>query len=461
MKVKLFNSVWQLPPMVKFAFLALCGFALQCWAYYPGFMSPDTIDQYRQALAHSYSDWHPPIMAGFWSLFTPFFKGGAPMFLLQLLALWTSFFILLLLYYERFRRYMYLLAILFFAPFVFNFAGNIWKDVQMAFSWLLAVAIMIKALMDKRTPSLAESALCFVLLCYGCWVRANALTGLIPLVGMWVIYIKKDKTQSEKTWRLCLKTMGYTAVVVILQMCITRFILKPERTFPESKLFLHDISGIYKASGKLYFPGFVLQHPGFDSLYIKEKFNYATFDNIWWNSDGKNIVPPIQEKEIKILRESWLKAIKENPFIYVKNRWRGFLNFLRFTDSGSDIWVMYPYIHPNELGFEFKERRITRFITDLINKQKNMFYMKPWFWLLLNIIVIVVAHKGTFAKTKLSALFLGYSSVLYLLPQFFIFQTDTDFRYLYWNCIAVGLAFILLFSERLQSRLLKQAAPGT
>ena len=41
-----------------------------------------------------------------------------------------------------------------------------------------------------------------------------------------------------------------------------------------------------------------------------------------------------------------------------------------------------------------------------------------------------------------------FSSLLYMLPCFFIFQTDTDFRYFYWNCIACSLAICLLVADR-------------
>jgi hypothetical protein len=49
-------SLWQT--------VLLCLTAIITWRiYYPGIMSPDSIDQYEQALTGNFVDWHPPLMA--------------------------------------------------------------------------------------------------------------------------------------------------------------------------------------------------------------------------------------------------------------------------------------------------------------------------------------------------------------------------------------------------------------
>ncbi len=50
-----------------FWLLAFCGLIL--WvAFYPGFMSHDSIVQFGMSKSLNFNDWHPPIMAWVWSV---------------------------------------------------------------------------------------------------------------------------------------------------------------------------------------------------------------------------------------------------------------------------------------------------------------------------------------------------------------------------------------------------------
>ncbi|WP_315820512.1 hypothetical protein [Paraflavitalea speifideaquila] len=79
--------------------------------------------------------------------------------------------------------------------------------------------------------------------------------------------------------------------MLIANLSINKFVLKPQRSYAEYKLMAHDIAGIYVATGKSYFPAFITRHPGFDSNYISSHFTTATLDNIWWNNEHKKIFP--------------------------------------------------------------------------------------------------------------------------------------------------------------------------
>lgn len=435
---------------------ALFGFVFDWYAYYPGFISPDSLDQYTQAINHSYSDWHPPIMAGFWSLLTHIHKGGSLMFLLQLLCYWSAFYILLLAFTKHKLILLFLIPLIFFAPFMQNFVGNIWKDVGLAISWLLAVSIMINAFYDKRKLNTFEAVLTIVLLSYGCWIRINALPGVIPLLSLWLIMLQGQLNGPIPFKKLALKTVMLTGILIIVQVGITIFFLKPLKTFPQYKLFVHDLTGIYKKTGKLYFPDFIKKHPGFDSLYIKEKYLYTTFDNIWWNNDNKQILPVPNEERIDELQECWMNAIISHPGVYLQNRIIGFLYFLRITNSGSRLEITYNYIHPNDFGLHFDSNRLTNLIRSGIEYQRPLFYMQPWFWILLNLGLLLTAHKPYFENVKAIILCLAYSSLFYVMLEFIVYQADTEFRYFYWNCVAVSLALLIVIGEWFRLKKIEQ-----
>jgi hypothetical protein len=432
--------------------LAVAGFIIDSIAFYPGFLSPDSLDQYNQALTHTYGDWHPPIMAGFWSLLLVFYNGPQPMFFFQLLWLWASFYVLLLLFIERYR-YLAVLVVLFVcAPFVQNFAGNIWKDVHLALAWLLASVILIKVFYEKRKLTLAEAIISMLLICYGCWVRSNALPAVIPLAGFWLATLTNSEKNLFSFRPLFLaKALGITAIIFIVQMGIANFILKTHKNYIEYKLFAHDLTGIYYATGDVCFPDFVKQYAGFDTAYLRKNYRYNTFDNIWWNNDGKVLMPNVDADQVKQMRNAWLKSIVRHPAAYFKNKTHGFLNFLRITDSGSQLATFYPMTHPNNFGFTFTPNRLSNFFIRKIEKRSRDYYMQPWFWCILNILLFAIVFFRRLAWLRPPVLTLCLSSLIYILFEFFVFPADTEFRYFYWNCIALTLAWLLTAAEFIKS----------
>lgn len=423
------------------------GFILNYLAYYPGFISPDSLDQYTQALNLRFYDRHPPIMAALWSIFLRIYNGGVLMFVFQLLLFWTSIYILTLTFLKQSFTAVLLLFLLFCSPFIQNFVGNIWKDVELGFSWLLAVSVMLHVIYENRRLTKQESFVVLIFLSYGCWLRINALPGLIPLVSMWVYTSAFKETWSVPVKQVLFRTVLVSGVIILAQVALNLFVLKPHKTYPEYKLYAQDLSGIYFKTGKLYFPASILKHPGFDTTYIKTHYKYATFDHIWWNEDGKKILPELNAEQIKELQSYWLKAIRDYPGIYLKNRALGFLNFIRISESGNPFYVMYPYIHPNEFGLTFTPNKLSAIFINYVESRRDHIYMKPWFWLGLNCLLVFLAFLKPFLRIKMIVLTLSLSSLFYLLFQFLVFQVDTDFRYFYWNCIALSLASIVVTNE--------------
>lgn len=433
-------------------FIALGGFSIDLLAFYPGFMYIDTVDQYAQAISFRYTDWHPPIMAGLWSLLNFIHKGPQVMLVFQLLLLWGSFYIIATTWCKRFLTFIALLVLFVCAPYVQNFAGLIVKDAQMALCWLLAVAIMLRAIYHNRKMTPWEAGFTFLLLTYGTMVRINALPGAIALYYLWVEDVYAG-TITRKVGLLALVLTG----LLIANLSVNKFVLKPHKAYAEYKLMAHDIAGIYVATGKSYFPDFITQHPGFDSNYIRSRFTTATLDNIWWNGDNKQIFPPLNEQTRKLLIKDWKKSIYENTFTYLENRFDGYLYFLQLKQRpDTTFYYYYPYIYTNQFGFALKNNPLRSMVSGAIIANRNMPYMKPWFWLLLPFLQLIISIRMPLSIFKKAELCLAISSLLYLLPQFFIYQADTEFRYFYWCCIATSLHSVLLitwYHSKKQTRL--------
>lgn len=355
------------------------------------------------------------------------------MLLFQLALLWTACAVLM----SCFRNnWLKLLVVLFScSPIVQNFAGYIVKDVHMAFSWLLAFALIFRAMVRERKLLKWEVVIVFLLLFYGTWVRINALPGVLPL--LYLLVRQQFPFQKE------LKRVGATVVVCVAMLLvmsgIQNKIIRPEQTHPETKLFLQDLSGIFVRTNQNVFPAFLYENPAFDTAYIRAHFTTATFDDIW----AKNVF--YEDDSAAVLKHSWQRAIRQNFPLYLQNRYDGFLYFLRIKNRPDIALTYYWYFStPNSYQLEVRQNGLLEVMEQSIKLQANFIYMKPWFWLLLNILLLPFAFRMKDSRMRMPFLMLLISSLFYLLPQFFIYQIDTDFRYFYWNCLAVSLAAILL-----------------
>jgi hypothetical protein len=432
-------------PRKQAAWISIAGFVLNLVAFYPGFLNPDSLNQYSESLSGVYADWHPPAMAVLWRGFNAIAEGPAPMLVLQLGLLWGSCYLLYPLCNRRAWRLLVVGA--FLAPFVQNFAGVIIKDSQMALSLLLAGAIMLTAAVRQKKPTVPQMAGVALLLVYSSWIRLNALPAVLPLCFLWSWVTFRGRSLTV----ILSFPLAFVAAVVLGLSAFNHFVLKPIPTYSEGKLFLHDLSGIFVAEKRNVFPAFLLRNPGFDTSYVRKHYTTATFDNIWWNPDGLafNHKAVRTEQATQVLQRAWREAIGEYPVTYLGNRTDGFLHYLHIKNRGSYFHVFYPRIDANSLGLVLEENLLTKVFIKYIWVQRKAPYMRPWFWLLVNVILLAFTTRVKQPGHRITYGLLLLSSLLYLLASFFVYQTDTDFRYFYWNCLACSLAGCVWVLDRL------------
>lgn len=422
------NKIWN----GLFAACCLAGVVLCYLAFKPGFMSPDTIDQYEQALTGKYNDWHPVTMSLVWAVLLKVHNGPQLMLLLQLIFLWGACFFVS----RSLTSYAGLLfiAVFFIAPFIHNFSGYVIKDVQMASAWLLAASLLLHAMVKERNPSRMEMLICYVLLIYGALLRIDALPGLVPLLILWTMVLRVNR------WSRVLLLVVVTVGLVFITQAGLIKMTQAEATFPGRKLYMHDLAGIAVKTGTNPFPGDVYEDTaGLNINYIKSNYHPATFDMIWWNSDGVNVKPLKNDVAVEKLRGAWWTAIKRYPALYLKNRWEGFLFHLRLRQR-TDYNNFYIWIDKNNYGIEHVRSPFYDSFENWIGRHRKAFYMQAWFWMAINIFLFIPVALVGDRRLKWAIVLLLLSSLLYRLPQFFVFQTDTDFRYFYWTCLTCTLA---------------------
>ena len=421
--------------------LAFAGFVLNLIAYCPGFMSPDSLEVYLQSIDHHYLDSHPPVMAALWSVFNKFYQSPVTMLLLQLALFWASFYLLATTWLSSRRNQVFLFVGVLLAPFIQNFLGYLIGDSQMALSWLFSFCLIARAEYKKRRMTVPEAVFSFLFLLYGSLVRINALPGALPL---FYFYFANCLRWTQRRSLIVGATLISAAVVIGCQV-LSKHIFQPEKKYPEYKLYLQDISGIYVKTGKNYFPSFITQYKGFDTNYLKSNFTTATIDNLYYGDRAP--FPRLTDSNSNTIHRAWITSILDNPGIYLQNRWEGFLYFLHIKKR-SWLVVLHAEVSPNNLGITFRRNFISNLFLAPISFQSWMIYMKPWFWLIVNIATLIAAFFIYDPVIKRSVLVLAASSFLYLAAEFFIVPVDTDFRYCYWNCLSLFISTAFLLTRR-------------
>ncbi|MDB5226275.1 MAG: hypothetical protein JWN78_468 [Bacteroidota bacterium] len=429
----------------RFALLfCFAGFILCYIAYHPGFMFIDSFEQYQQVITQKYDDWHPPVMAGWWSILNYMHKGPALMLAYQLACLWISIFLFLKLIHNDVWKVM--IALLALSPFVQNFAGFIVKDTQMALSWLLAFTILLNySYRNKKIPT-AIAILVFLLLTYGSWVRTNAFPGVLPLALWFIFLLLKNKRNSIK-----ISATIVTLVFLAAGHWIQNIVFNTDATYPEYKLYMEDITGIYKKTGENFYPEVITRHKDFDIGMMKKHYTPATFDDEW-ESDPLIRVPEGTDSTSPSAGLAWKKAVRAHPFIYLQNRLEGFIYYLRIKNRTDYYSVSYPRIDKNPWGFRFHENIISKIFIRPIRWQHHMPYMRPWFWFFLNIVLLFFISGIRNLALRQAFAALVFSGLFYQALMVFVFPVDTDFRYFYWNCIAESLAICLWVGDRMENK---------
>ena len=430
---------------VAIALTCVAGFIINLSAYLPGFMSPDSFEQYRQSYTHQYNDWHPPVMAFVWSLLNHIYQGPQLMLALQLAMLWTACYFFAITINSIFWRIAVLL-LFGVSPFLQNFAGYIVKDTQMALSWLLVIAMLFNVIVKKQRLSFGITIIAFLLLIYGALLRPNALPAFLPILVLfvWAVFAKHKVAVRVSI------VVASVLITTILQRGLPEM-LDAEKQYAENKLYLHDLTGIYTVTGKNVFPPVLFKTNKLDTAYLRDKYHPATFDDIWWNSDNKILLPDTNKTVSKDIKHAWWSAIKQHPDVYINNRWEGFLYYLRIKKR-SDFYCnyyMYMYPDPNEYGYTPRSNHFFyNFYHKMMVAQKDMFYMKAWFWMMLNLVMIVFIPLFRDQKLRIYYSCIMLSGLFYKLPDIFVFQVDTDYRYFYWNTIVCCIGILLLSIRR-------------
>ncbi|WP_133623321.1 hypothetical protein [Erwinia sp. LJJL01] len=414
--------------------LSLLGLIVTLWAFYPGIVSSDALDQYQQGSRFIFTDWHPPVMSFIWSMTDKAIPGPFGMLLLECLMYWGSLLLLSASIPAKQKTISLSVIVVGFMPFALGTLSHILKDVFHAVTWLLAVGLVA---VSNRNESGKRKALILagILLVLGSMFRFNAIFGLIPLAWLLVAGVK------TREW----KKVAF--IFVLFPLCtvlITSFfnykILSASKSKAYQSLTVFDIGGVSHFSNRNYFKE--EWNTEEDSKVRNECYDSRSWNSYAWGPCGfvlKKLVASGSWGDGSLMG-NWLEAMYQQPTAYLHHRYENFMNLL--WEPGG---ILEDRTAKNSLGFEYKKTAAFNGLQGLTDSLRDSPLFKPGFWLIVSLVFSLYGLLACKGEARNLIIALNTSSFLYLFAYFFV-GVASDFRYAYWSIMAtsVSVPFILL-----------------
>ena len=419
------------------------GFVLTVAAFYPGVMSPDSIDEWMQGRTWNFYDIHAPVMSALWGLFDRVWPGPAGMLFLHNALFWGAAALFWRLTRERSRSLALCFAAFGFLPQILALLGSVWKDVGLGVALFAASALLYGA--ASRGWRYAVACAC-PLLFYGYGVRLNAAPAVLPL-ALWSGFIvcRRSRRLAARaaSFRLLPVFVGlaYFALLTVAVAFSTQALTKGKTLYPFQQIMLHDLTAVSKETGRSHFPDYVVSAENFS---LEGATGQYTAE--WVNTLIYGDPPPLKStrnpEQISRLRAAWWDAVWHNKLAYLGHRWAVFKNL-----TGLGTPMVYKPFNPatglnNPPEFRKEPNALTRALTSYFFLFANSPFFRGFVWILVCAALCYLSLRLRL-EGDLGAVFaLSSSGLMYALAYFFV-TPSSEFRYLWWTVLAATVSSIL------------------
>jgi hypothetical protein len=413
--------------------LIACLAGLQLYAFRWGVITPDTVDQYGQALTGQYDDWHPPITTWIWRQLLRIWAGSAGYLVFDLLVYWSAIFIIAHAMARRGWMGAILVIAVAAAPIPFGQMGAILKDPLLASFCLLASALIIA----NRRDILPLNAAAGILIVMASAMRFNAPFATMPLL----IALLPPRWVSGPVRLVSIVIIAVPALM-LSSWTINVAALKPHRSEPIFSLVNFDLAGIVAYGGGNVYP----QLGSSDAVRLTRN----CYDDRLYNPSNTMLCNIVEDSLMDFSHRTgngalriWLAGVMHARLPYLHHRlahlnwnWRFLLR-----DVPKDAFYMMS--EPNDLGLKFTPNPITKTILGAARAMAWSPFGRPITWLAVALGLLVIAPVLPSSRhiNMLSCSALGYG-----LAYVFV-SVAPDMRYNLWTIIAAMLAAAVALSD--------------
>jgi dolichol-phosphate mannosyltransferase len=410
-----------LPSGWPIGLIALIGFVVSILAFFPGWMSPDSLAQYSEAKEGVYRDWHPVLMAWWWRQLDQLYAGPGLLLIQNLVLYWGAWRLLAMASRRWVGRYAYLIPLLGFWPGLLFPLGQIWKDIGFACSMFFAWAVLINAYAHSRKLKFIERAGVFILALFAFGVKTNGLVALPFLFGFWV-YVEGWHKPSW-AWQAVLSLSISFVVVAASTMIVPQD--RIIKTSPFQYTQTYDLLAISAKTGKNLLPAYITSRVGSAPEKLKDLYSPGGNDLLFYNTTGRMMtISPVELVELNTL---WLEAAVSNPRAYLTHRLDNFKELIRWRADKVAV-VAFPGTVANQYGIQFIGNNLSDWLGAQPERHPRAFF--PWIYIAALIISTIALLLCNWHRALV--LTLSFSAIAFLIPHIFI-APSADYRYLYYT----------------------------
>jgi hypothetical protein len=419
-------------------------------AFYPGYMSPDSVDQWIQGRQWVFWDYHPPFMSAVWGILDRVFPGPFGMLVLHNAMFWGGAAIF---WRCTWRKSILLgLGLITFAylPPVLALLSTIWKDVGMGSSLLMASALLYTA---NKTSTKAFLWLSPVFLFYGYAVRLNASPAILPL-ALWTAVIAcrivPGLKLRAKRFRFLPVVCGviYFLIIALGANLATSILVKGRVTYPYQQVMLLDLSALSKTTDENLFPPHVRNYENFSLEKVRDRYSPYTVNPLIYG-DRPPIKLSTRPDEVAEVRASWLRAVWNHKWEYLKSRGQIFMHLSSFNEEGVAIPYLLEGDFHNPAEFKSKHGTVSRIVNAYVSYFSQTVLFRGFLWITICLGSVYLSSRGKLHEDLETVFVLSTSGLLYALAYFF-WTPSSEFRYLWWTVLSgiVSLLFLLAYVHR-------------
>ncbi|WP_341793964.1 MULTISPECIES: hypothetical protein [unclassified Rickettsia] len=411
-------------------FLCLLLGAINFWLLYPGGFTPDTWDQYNQAIAANYIYHHPPFMAFCWHFMMKLWNNPGTMLLWHLALLWGAVYNFYRTFNHLISKFKFLYFIIPFLPWVLSYSIAIWKDISFVYSYIYVASLLTYITVTEKKPNIFRLGLISVILFYGTAVKFQARF-ILPVMALWIslIIIKSDSVIKK----IITATVIFT-VIFSLQESINNYLITDKKTGNRHSwqmVKLYDLAGISYYQDQLLFPQYIMDNPNLTLEKIKESYNNYSINSLWFRED-KILNDTTDSVLLNELWQFWFETVLKYPKSYLKHRlllWKNIVNAENSAPSNA-IGQLAPE------GYN-EESRQTAFTLKYISKGQFLTKAQYYIWFIpLYIALGFVILRKNINKLGISLIFMNLSALCMVLV-FIPLSMACDARYLFIVSIMV------------------------
>lgn len=425
----------------------LFGLALCIAAFYPGYMSPDSLSQWEQGRAWVFTDAHPPLMSAIWGLLDRVYPGPFGMLLFHNLLFWGG----ACLYWHVCRRKTMMLGaalLLFgFMPQVLALLSSIWKDVGMGAALFLATALLYYA--GNYRSKLALYLSC-PLIFYAYSVRLNSAPAILPL-ALWSAFLAcrliPSLNRRALKRALLIPVISGVLYFLLLTAAVTttnKLLAQGREDYPVQIVLLYDLAAISKETGQSYFPAYVSDYEGFSMEKVATNYNTEWVADLIYGPQPV-LITTTDAVRIAELKRHWWTAVSTHKLIYLRHRWNVFKSLTGFNTEFV-YKAFLPVDNYNPRQFRQERGWLNHSLNAYFFYFSNTLLFRGFFWLLVSLGVIYFALRSRVRGDMGAALALSLSGLLYTAGYFF-YTPSSEFRYMWWTVLASIIATLLSIAQ--------------